>query len=242
MVYGWPDGHTFKHLKCEVLLNLIEEKEAFSSKLQHHLDKQPFSYKDAILQINSRDSDEEIPPALGDFILAAISLTIGIPIFLVYPTVERSKDNNDRLIVTNAAHMEYLFRKDANRAKNRTPDLLVVIYNGIDYFAPTAPKEVAPMMRNGTAASTHIEDAIELVTKIVNDLPPSNAHVSLLKSVKLMQAAKSHLEGTSLATGTTALASLPVDVPILKVTASSVVTKMGHKRAATSIGQVPPEK
>ena len=165
MVYGWPDGHTFKHLKREVLLNLIEEREAFLSKLQHHLDKQPLCYKDAILQIHSRDSDEEIPPALGDFILAAISLTIGIPIFLVYPTVERSKDNNDRPIVTNAAHTEYLFREDANRAKNRTLNLLVVVYNGIDYYAPTAPKEVAPMTRNCTTASTHIEDAIELVTK-----------------------------------------------------------------------------
>ena len=242
MVYGWPDGHTFKHLKREVLLNLIEEREAFSSKLQHHLDKQPLCYKDAVLQINSRDSDEEIPPALGDFILAAISLTIGIPIFLVYPTVECSKDNNDRPIVTNAAHMEYLFRKDANRAKNCMPDLLVVIYNGIDYYAPTAPKEVAPMTRNCTAASTHIEDAIELVTKIVDDLPPSNAHVSLSKSVKLMWASNSHLEGTLLATGTTALASFPVDVPIPKAMASSVVTKMAHKRVATSIGQAPPEK
>ena len=114
MIYGWSDRHTFKHLKCEVLLNLIEEREAFSTKLQHHLDKQPLSYKDAILKINSRDSDEEIPPALGDFILAAISLTIGIPIFLIYPTVEHSKDNNDRPVVTNAAHTEYLFKKDAN--------------------------------------------------------------------------------------------------------------------------------
>ena len=49
MVYGWPDGHMFKHLKCEVLLNLIKEREAFSMKLQHHLDKQPLSYKDAVL-------------------------------------------------------------------------------------------------------------------------------------------------------------------------------------------------
>ena len=116
-------------------------------------------------------------------------------------------------------------------------DLLVVIYNGIDYYAPIAPKEVALITRNCTAASTHIEDAIELVTKIVNDLPPSNARVSLLKSVKLMRAANSHLEGTLLATGTIALASLPVDVPILKVMASSVVTKMVHKRVATSIGR-----
>ena len=64
MVYGWPDGHMFKHLKCEVLLNLIEEREAFLTKSQHHLDKQPLSYKDAILEINSKDSDEEILPTL----------------------------------------------------------------------------------------------------------------------------------------------------------------------------------
>ena len=98
------------------------------------------------------------------------------------------------------------------------------------------------MTRNCTAASAHIEDAIDLVSKIVNDLPPSNARVSLSKSVKLMWAANSHLEGTLLATGTTALASLPVNVPIPKVTASSVVMKMVHKRAAASMGQAPPEK
>ena len=122
------------------------------------------------------------------------------------------------------------------------PDLLVIVYNGIDYYAPTAPKEVAPMTRNCTAASTHIKDAIDLVSKIVDNIPPSNACVSLSKSVKLMRAANSHLEGTLLATGTTALASLPVDVPILKAMASSVVMKMAHKRAAASLGQAPPEK
>ena len=57
-----------------------------------------------------------------------------------------------------------------------------------------------------------------------------------------MQAANSHLEGTLLTTGTTALASLPVDVPIPKVMASSVVMKMNHKRGVASIGQVPSEK
>ena len=122
------------------------------------------------------------------------------------------------------------------------PDLLVIVYNGIDYYAPTASKEVAPMMRNCTAASTHIEDAVDLVSKIVDNLPPSNARVSLSKSVKLMWAANSHLEGTLLATGTTALALLPVNVPIPKATASLVVTKTVHKRVAASMGQAPPEK
>ena len=78
MVYGWPDGHTFKHLKRQILFNLIEHWETYATKLQQHLDKQPLSYKEALLQISNHDQNEPIPTALGDFVLAAISLTTGI--------------------------------------------------------------------------------------------------------------------------------------------------------------------
>ena len=88
MIPGWPVGHTHKHLKWEVLVNLVEEREEFTMKLQIHLDKQELSYCDAVLEINKRDGDEDIPTALGDFILAAISLTIKIPIYVIYPTCD----------------------------------------------------------------------------------------------------------------------------------------------------------
>ena len=74
MIHGWPVGHTHKHLKCEVVYNLIENCKDYATKLQLHLDKQDMTYMDAVLEINKRDGDEQIPPALGDFILAAISL------------------------------------------------------------------------------------------------------------------------------------------------------------------------
>ena len=242
MVNGWPSEHNYNHLKREVLINLIEEREEFSPRLQHHLDKQLLSYKDAVLEIHARDKDEPIPDALGDFILAAISLTIKLPIFVIYPTVDKETDEGTgRTVTKNFAHVEYLFKKDANKAKARTPDLLVVVYNGIDYYAPTAPKEVAKMTRNCTSASTNLEDAMDMISKIVTDLPPSDARGALCKSLKFMGAAQSLLEGTSLATGTTA-ASLPTDVPIPKPSGASVVAKSAHRRAASTLSQPPPER
>ena len=243
MVCGWPDGHTFEHLKRQVLFNLIEHWETYATKLQQHLDKQPLSYKEAVLEINNCDQNEQIPTALGDFVLAAISLTTGIPIYVIYPSTERIMDPRNLVPVTkNGTHLEYLFRKDATKAKARTPDLVVMVYNGLDYYAPTMPIEIANMTRNCATASTSIEDATQLINDILKDLPSSSARDALSKSLKFMGAANHCLEGTSLATGTTSVACLLVDVPIPQPSSLSVVMKTAHKRAAAMIGEVPPEK
>ena len=135
-----------------------------------------------------------------------------------------------------------MFRKDANKAKSRSLDLIVVVYNRLDYYAPTALKEIAHMTCNVTTASMHIEDAVSLVDKIVLDLPPSSAHDSLTKSLKFMRAANIQLEGTSLATGTAVATGMPVEVPIPKPASLSSMAKSVHKRVAASLGQAPPEK
>ena len=242
MVHGWPVGHTHKHLKHEVVYNLIKNREDYATKLQLHLDKQDMMYMDVVLEINKRDGDEQIPPALGDFILAAISLTIKIPIYMIYPTVQHTKDVNDRTVMKFIPNIEYLFQKDANWAKTKSLDLIVVMYNGLDYYVPTVPKEIAHMMRNCTTALTHIEDAVSLINKIVLDLPPSTACNSLTKSLKFMQAVNLHLEGTSLTTGTAVSTGMPFEVPILKTATAVNVAKSAHKRTAASLGEVPPEK
>ena len=243
MVHGWAEGHMHKHLKREVLVNLIEKRETYATKLQTHLDKQTLSYRDAVLEIHNRDSEEDnIPEALGDFILAAISLTTKIPIFLIYPKVEKTKDRNDRPVTINTAHIEYLFRKDASKAKTPSPNLVVMVYNGLDYYAPTAPKEIASMTRDCTQASTHLDDAMVMLKRIIKDLPGSTACESLTRCLKFMGAANSQLEGTSLATGTTCAALLPKEIPIPKPSTSEAVAKTVHKQAAAALRQAPPEK
>ena len=242
MISWWPVAHTHKHLKREVLYNLIEEWEEYATKLQFHLDKQELCYRDAVIEIQKRDGDEDIPAALSDFILVTISLTTKIPIFVIYPTVDRTTDANNRPVMKFMPNINYLFCKDANKMKSRSPDLVVVVYNGIDYYAPTAPKEIAHITRNCMTASTHIEDAVGLIDKIVLNLPPSTAWDSLMKSLKFMRAANIQLEETSLTTGTAVSTGMPIEVPIPKLASTSSVAKLAHKRVAASLGQAPPEK
>ena len=242
MVQGWPDGHTHKHLKREVLVNLIEDREYYATKLQHHLDKQEKTYKEAVIEIKERDEVQPIPEALGDFVIAAISLTMKIPVFVIYPTVDRTTDVNNRPVTQNHANIEYLFRQDANKARTRSADLVVMVFNGLDYYAPTLPREIASMSRNCAAASTFIEDAFNIINKVHSSLPTSTARESLAKSLKFMRAANAHLEGTSLATGTACGTSLPVEVPIPKPSSMQRVAKTAYKRAAATISEAPPEK
>ena len=117
-----------------------------------------------------------------------------------------------------------------------------MVYNGLDYYALTLPREIASMSRNCAAASNLIEDAFNIINKVHFLLPSLTARESLAKSLKFMRAANAHLEGTSLATGTACSASLPVEVPIPKPSSSQRVAKMTYKHAASTLSEVPPEK
>ena len=64
-----------------------------ATKPQPHLDKQLLTYQQAVEEINARDNlERDIPEALSDFIIAAISLMMGIPIYIVYLTMEKHQD------------------------------------------------------------------------------------------------------------------------------------------------------
>ena len=243
MVHGWPANHSFKNLKCEVILNLIEDHDDMATKLQPHLDKQLLTYQQADEEINAQDNLEDIPEALGDFIIAAISLTMGIPIYIVYLTMEIHQDAGTLCTVTKyGAKMEYLFCKDRNKASAPHPSLVVMAYNGIDYYVPTIPKEIGKMTRNTSNTTTHLDDAENLIETIVEDLPPSLCKTNLQKLLQYMWASRASLTCTSLATGTTDSAGVPSEVPVPKLSASLMVTKTAHRRAAATLDEVPPEK
>ena len=110
--------------------------------LQPHLDKQSLSYKEAVEAINDRDNVEEILEALGNFIIATISLTTHIPVYIIYLTSEKMKDAGTMCTITKfGAKTEYLFRKDCNKAMTPHRSLVIMVYNGIDYYAPTIPRQ-----------------------------------------------------------------------------------------------------
>ena len=243
MVAGWPAQHTYKNLKCEVIVKLVEERDEIATLLQPHLNKQSLSYKEAVEAINDRDNVEEIPEALGDFIIAAISLTTHIPVYVVYPTSEKTKDAGTMRIITKfGAKTEYLFRKDCNKATTPHPSLVIMVYNGIYYCAPTTPREIGKLTRNNSNAVTHLDDAETLIESLLEDLPPSAAWNSISNSLRFMRAVSDHLSNTSLATGTTSTTGPPSEVSVPKPAAMATVTKSAHHHPAAVLDQPPPEK
>ena len=243
MVTGWPAQHTYKNLKREVIVKLIEERDEMATLLQPHLDKQSLSYKEAVEAINDRDNVEEILEALGNFIIAAISLTTHIPVYIIYLTSEKMKDAGTMCTITKfGAKTEYLFRKDCNKAMTPHRSLVIMVYNGIDYYAPTIPREIGKLTRNSSNAMTHLDDMETLIKSLLEDLPPSAAWNSILNSLRFMRAVSDHLSNTSLATGTKRTTDLPSKVSVPIPVAMATVMKSAHHCAVAVLDQPPPEK
>ena len=214
-----------------------------ATKLQPHLDKQSLSYKQVVEAIHECDDLKEIPEGLGDFIIAAISLTTGIPIFVVYPITEKKQDPGTLCTITkNSAKTEFLLCKDKAKATHPHASLVIMAYNGIDYYAPTILKEIGTMTCNASNALTHLSDAENLLNGLLEKLPPSICSDTISKAVKFMGAVNSCLKSTSLTTGTTDVTKLPTKSVVPKPSASSAVAKTAHRRAAMMLDQVPPEK
>ena len=138
------------------------------------------------------------------------------------------------------ANVDYLFHQDKKVGKGS--DLLLMVWNGIDYYAPTLPKEIVNLMKSTTSATTHLGDAIKLIEKVSEDIPGSTASDVLTKSLWYMRAAKSHLERAQLATGTASTAQKMPDVPVPSSLPARSAAKIAHKRVASMLGVAPPSK
>ena len=77
LIPTWGEGFTYRHLKQQVILELIDNRDKMLTKLQQHLDKTKLSYEQAVTEIMTHDNLEPLPKLLGDFILAVISVVIG---------------------------------------------------------------------------------------------------------------------------------------------------------------------
>ena len=138
------------------------------------------------------------------------------------------------------ANVDYLFHRDKKAGKGS--DLLLMVWNGIDYYTPTLPKESVNLTKSTTSATTHLGDAIKLIEKVSEDIPGSTASDVLTKSLRYMRAAKSHLERAQLATGTASTAQKMVDVTVPSSLPACSVAKIAHKHAALMLGVAPPAK
>ena len=221
-------------------MNLIDEWEDMLKKLEKHLDKSKFTYEQAVTEIINRDNLELIPDLLGDFILAAISIVMGLPIIVIKPSIERMQDANLLPVTNYHASVDYLFHKDKNVGKG--PNLVMLVWNGIDYYCPALPREIVQLTRSATRVTTHLTDAIRLLDHVLNDIPGSNASDAISKVLRYVRAGKCHLEWAHLTTGAASTAPKEIDVPVPRSLPADDAAKMAHKRAASSRVIPVPEK
>ena len=240
LIPTWPEGFTYRHLKWDIIVNLIDEREDMLKKLDKHLDKSKFTYEQAVMEIINRDNLEAIPDLLGDFILAAISIVTGLPIIVIKPSIEQMQDANLMPVTNYHASVDYLFHKDKNAGKG--PNLVMLVWNGINYYCPALPREIVQLTRSTTRATTHLTDAIRLLDRVLNDIPGSNASADISKALRHMWAGKSHLERAQLTTGTATPAPKDIEVSVPHSLPSADAAKMAHKRAASSRVIPVPEK
>ena len=132
------------------------------------------------------------------------------------------------------------FHKDKKAGKGS--DLLLMVWNGIDYYAPTLPKEIVNLTKSTTSATTHLGDAIKLIEKVLEDIPGSTALDALMKSLRYTRAAKSHLERAQLTTSTASMTQKTPNVPVPSSLPARSAAKIVHKRAASTLGVAPPAK
>ena len=149
-VFNWPVGYNYKMMKCQVLIDLVDNRDEMADKLDTHLKQSKLSYQEAVEAIHACDTDEPIPSNLGDFIVVAISLVIGKPIIIVKPIIEQVKDANSMVKTVYNAEVEYLFKDD--RRAGSGSDLIMLVFNGLDHYAPAVPKLIATLSNASTAA------------------------------------------------------------------------------------------
>ena len=92
--------------------------------------------------------------------------------------------------------------------------MLVMVYNGIDYYSPAVPKPIAKLTSGATIGKTFLNDAIKQIEEVFENVPPSESRQSLSKALRFMGAAKDCLTATRLTTGTAIKADGVKQIPV----------------------------
>ena len=224
-----------------MLTDLVEDRNDLLTSLSRHLHKSTLTYEEAVNAIRNSDNLEEIPPHLGDFIIAAISYTINRTIVLIKPTIEKYTDPKAIEKVRYNCKQEFLFSEDKGVGKGT--DLIVLVFNGFDYYAPAQPRYIIKLTRCAANAMNFIEDATAEINSIMSSVPPSDTRTTMTKALRAMGAAKGYLAGTHLATGTTVEANLPKETTVARpVPAMEAAAKVTRKRVAATLKTLAPER
>ena len=63
---------------------------------------------------------------------------------------------------------------------------MIVVYNGLNYYAPATPKEIVRLISVAFLVKTQLNDAIKQVEGILDAVPPSDAKLAITACLKHM--------------------------------------------------------
>ena len=155
---GYKVGDFSKQLAHFVVENCIYLAETLSV----HLHKMDMSYVD----MADRLIEERSPGTSVDFVVAAASVMLDIPILMVRPTQHK---------VVKTGRVYYEFHEiRAMKSEQHLPvhkHKIFLMFNGIDTFVPFMKTKIASILNVGVSAMRQVVDAYTSVKELLKDIP-----------------------------------------------------------------------
>ena len=185
-----PSNYTVENFRDEIIKYLMEEVSDIFPLLKKHVEKCNRSYKDLVLALHQ---GKEMQSGI-DFYMAAARLFLAEPILFIKPV---AKDNAEE----NGPDYEFKHHYFLDGDEKTVPKIKL-IFNGIDYYTPIYPEQVASIMREGESVLRDIARAYEDISSIMLKMLPGRSINGGLRTIQVhLQAATAIAKSTSFATG-----------------------------------------
>ena len=142
MIDNAPAWFKVKHLKNQLLIFIVDNRETFIQDLDVHLNKTKKSLQQICFDLLE---DNDLNYAI-DFIISALSVMLEIPILMVRPIQHKSK--------TNEIYYSYqeIFPTEEQKNNTSANSKICLIWNGIDTFIPFLNISIAEIYNLGVPA------------------------------------------------------------------------------------------
>ena len=157
-----PSGYKVGDFSKQLAHFVVENRIYLSKTLSLHLRKMDMSYAD----MANRLIQEKSPGTSVDFVVAAASVMLDIPILMVRPTQHK---------VVETGRVYYEFHEiRAMMSEQHLPvhkHKIFLMFNGIDTFVPFMKTEIASIFNVGVSAMRQVVEAYTSVKELLKDIP-----------------------------------------------------------------------
>ena len=165
MLDNAPAWFKVKHLKNQLLIFIVDNRETLVNDLDVHLNKTKKSLQQICFDLLE---DNDLNYTI-DFIISALSLMLEIPILMVHPIQHKSK--------TNEIYYSYqeIFPTEEQKNNTSANSKICLIWNGIDTFVPFLNISIAEIYNLGVPAMRSVFDMFNSCKDLVKFVPSKSS-------------------------------------------------------------------